>query len=106
MNEAVKNGIIFRYSDENKWTAEVINEMEEAYNTNFQKIVEYMFHNGLSEAYLGINADAIRSSLGNATIELDLERISYFEHKLDSEHVFSLEYSGKFEKLFYFSIDG
>lgn len=60
--------------------------------------IEQMF--GVSEKTI------IEASLGQPSINLEIETLSYLNHTLDDVHIIVVEYSGILENFHYCSIDG
>jgi hypothetical protein len=76
------------------------------YEKRVRAIAQFMQEEGILAVYGEMTCEDMMQALGQATINLDNESISYLNHTLDDDHIIGLEYRGVIETFFCFSMDG
>lgn len=103
--EKMIGNVIIRMTDVDSADTNRMNEIANAYEKKKIDIIEYVFHS-LQERYSELEADGLEEALGIPVIDIDADQVLYCKQTIDTEHVFSFEYIGMFDKCAYFSING
>lgn len=103
--EKMIGNVIIRMTDVDSADTNRMNEIANAYEKKKIDIIEYVFHS-LQERCFELKADGLEEALGIPVIDIDAEQVLYYKQTIDTEHVFSFEYIGMFDKCAYFSING
>ena len=107
MYTAKVNGVTVAYADEDSANdLDRANTVASLYYKRLDEIIAFMMPY-LREMYGEIDTKTVKENLGTPIIYPNACVIEYFEHSLDYEHIFTLEFSSPdFTGFKYFSVDG
>lgn len=105
-----REGIVFVCEEVQSDYEEKMQKLAKAYYEKLDSIVEFMIDNRLQDFYEGfydnLTLSFVKPKLGKPIIDLGIDCITYVEHTLDDEHIFTVEFEDYFEKLNYCTVDG
>ena len=104
--EIVRDGITVIVDEGCKNPQKVFTEYFELYNEKIDEILKFVLENGIAEFYGEMDLDTVKKKLGNPTINVSLNEISFYENTFDDEHIISFEYADGFKKFYHFRMDG
>lgn len=104
--EIVRDGITVILEEDCKNPEKVFDEYLKLYNEKRPELLKFVLENGLVECYGEMDLDTVKEKLGNPTINVSLNEISFCDNTFDGEHIISFEYADGFKKFYHFRMDG
>lgn len=98
-------GIKFISEEVNEYTEDMAMELAKAYYDKYDSIIEFIVGHML-DTYPDIKAEGIEENIGKSLIDMDTKQLVIPYRSSLFIHYLTVEFTGLFDKLSYFSMDG